>query len=270
MRDVELDPVIFQFYFSFVVFLLSFIVLAWNPWEFSWWGFLSAGIWVPSSLFSIVAVEKLGLSVAQGFWSGIVIITNFVWGVAFFNTQVSNIYLTIFGLTIMVIGIVGVATCSKWNTEPPSEKQNSNGEDKQPSFVSESKEETVPLNTDTIQSYSVNDSIDQSNEQLLIETPSKKRKIISILKNSKDYFLGIIAAVGCGTFGGSMFVPTKFEKNPGVVYMIGFGFGSLTITTVILIVYLPYYYIRHRKIVAFYPKLAIFPAISAVLWQTGK
>ncbi|KAG2378102.1 hypothetical protein C9374_008724 [Naegleria lovaniensis] len=124
VRDVNFDPMIYQFYFSAVVFLLSFLVLAWNEWYFSWYGVAGAAIWIPSSIFSIIAVDKLGLSVAQGLWSGVVILTNFIWGVTLFQSKIGNIYLTVLGLVLMVLGIVGVATCSKWNVETSSKKEN--------------------------------------------------------------------------------------------------------------------------------------------------
>ena len=98
---------------------------------------------------------------------------------------------------------------------------------------------------------------------------TKSQKFVKILKNSKRYFIGLVASVLCGITGGSMFVPSRLDEDTGLVYMVAFGIGSFVITTAILIVYYIYYLIRFKKRVPFHLKLSIFPALTAFLWQTG-
>lgn len=337
VRDVNFDPMIYQFYFSAVVFLLSFLVLAWNEWYFSWYGVAGAAIWIPSSIFSIVAVDKLGLSVAQGLWSGVVILTNFIWGVTLFESKIGNYYLTALGLVLMILGIVGVATCSKWNViTTTTNKENSTTkeddlekkgliEDESLASVTVTQhhsQETTPLfgknqsydpamnNDNTTPNYggvmshldhliaqeeaSLHDHAQQEslihrgdaygaypssslnatkeeymNNDDMNRHNKRKQRILALLKNSKDYFIGILAAVACGITGGSMFVPSRLDSDRGSVYMVGFGIGSMGITSIMLVVYYYYYFFRYKKELSFYPKLSIFPCLTAMLWQTG-
>ncbi|KAG2378103.1 hypothetical protein C9374_008725 [Naegleria lovaniensis] len=96
----------------------------------------------------------------------------------------------------------------------------------------------------------------------------RKQRLLALLKNSKDYLIGILAAVACGITGGSMFVPSRLDDK-GSIYMVGFGIGSMGITSVMLVFYYYYYFFRYKKELSFYPKLSIFPCLTAVLWQTG-
>jgi multidrug transporter EmrE-like cation transporter len=56
--------------------------------EFSYWGIIGAALWVPASIFSIYAIRFMGLSVAQGLWSGLTIVVSFLWGAAIFRDPV--------------------------------------------------------------------------------------------------------------------------------------------------------------------------------------
>ena len=235
-------------------------------------------MWVPASLLSLIAIHLLGLGVAQGVWSGVNIITSFTWGVALFHSEIGNPYLTALALILMVVGIVGIATCSKWNL---------------PELLPASSTETKSLVNETVTHYDGNEENPeapntfnpevQNNEQAVektIETTqeeeeyptqplSRKEKIVSILKSSKNYILGLACSVGVGVLGGSQFVPSRFEEKPGVVYVVGFGFGSAGITSAILVIYYIYYIIRYRVVLPFHPKVAVFPCITACLWQVG-
>ncbi|KAF0972001.1 hypothetical protein FDP41_009697 [Naegleria fowleri] len=275
VQQANMNPFIFQFYFSSVVFITSFIVLAWNDWYFSLWGMLGAACWVPCSLLSLVAISKLGLGIAQGIWSGTTIMTSFVWSVTLFQSRIGNYYLTALGLVLMVVGIVGVATCSKWNTNVVAvdiqdklpendEKEHSSdrhvtedhhdGSEDTRFHETHQKAEVAKLNND---------------EDDLELRPKKHLKFVKYLTKSQDYIIGVVCAIGVGIFGGSMFVPTRLETHQGVAYVIGFGVGAMAITSFLVLIFLIYYFVRYRVIVPFHPKIAIFPTLTACLWQIG-
>jgi len=52
------------------------------------------------------------LSVAQGTWSGLIIIVSFVWGL-YFGEHVKNVGLTVLGLILLLVGICGIAFSNK-------------------------------------------------------------------------------------------------------------------------------------------------------------
>jgi len=269
VQQANMDPMIFQFYFSTVVFVTSFIVLIWSgEWYFSWWGVLGAAIWVPISLLSLIAIKKLGLGVAQGFWSGINILTSFLWGVTFFESKVGNIGLTVFGLAIMVVGILGLATCSKWNTEMPAvasthQEQIVNQDEDQNGNESDEKEEQEGVldNGEPQENYNAIMDGESKQEETQEETEpvmnvKPRNKVLALLAKSSDYLIGLGAATLVGIGGGSMFVPSQVETHKGIVYVVGFGCGTMMVTSAMMIVYLIVYYIRFKSLVAFHPKVA--------------
>lgn len=66
-QRVAVDPVLYQSSMAVGVALSVLVVL---PASFSILGILSAALWLTSSLFAIFAVNRAGLAVAQGVWSG--------------------------------------------------------------------------------------------------------------------------------------------------------------------------------------------------------
>lgn len=70
VQKAKVDAVVFQCYYSFAVFVSSWLVLfiesfAWTP-----WGILGATLWVPSSILAITGINLVGIAIAQGVWSG--------------------------------------------------------------------------------------------------------------------------------------------------------------------------------------------------------
>ena len=85
VKAAQLDPVIFQAYMCIGIILSSMVLLAIPgvQWQWTWWAFLSALLWVPGSLCSVLAVHHLGIAVAQGVWSGTIAFVSFIWGQLF-------------------------------------------------------------------------------------------------------------------------------------------------------------------------------------------
>lgn len=102
---------------SFGVFLSSLLTLPFiegtkYPSSVVGWGIISGGLFVCAVAFSFVAVQLIGLSIAQGIWSGVAVVVSFVWGVAALG-DVVNPAIAAVGVTLIVIGVVGIATCGE-------------------------------------------------------------------------------------------------------------------------------------------------------------
>ena len=111
MMKTPPHPIVWSLYFQVPVpFLVSLLTLtyAW-PFVFTAWGLLTAALWVPGNIISIYAIRYLGLAVAQGGWSGCIIIISFLWGAFFFHQEIISWPLTILGLLLLCTGIAGLA-----------------------------------------------------------------------------------------------------------------------------------------------------------------
>jgi hypothetical protein len=53
-QDLNVDPMVTQFYTSISVFLTSFIVLTYNDFAFTYFGIIAAALWVPANLFAVL------------------------------------------------------------------------------------------------------------------------------------------------------------------------------------------------------------------------
>ena len=66
----ECDPIVFQCFYSFSIFVTSWLFLVIGPFQWTWYGVAGAALWVPTNMMAIVAIGLSGLAVAQGVWSG--------------------------------------------------------------------------------------------------------------------------------------------------------------------------------------------------------
>jgi drug/metabolite transporter (DMT)-like permease len=71
VQRAQVDPIVFQIYYSLAVFLSSWLLLIFHPFSWTWLGVAGAVLWVPSSLLSILAINLAGMAIAQGVWSGV-------------------------------------------------------------------------------------------------------------------------------------------------------------------------------------------------------
>jgi len=67
----RVDPLVFQSYKTFAVFVTSWLVLAYNEFQFTYWGIVGSLVWVPSGVLAVIAIRCAGLGVSQGIWSGL-------------------------------------------------------------------------------------------------------------------------------------------------------------------------------------------------------
>jgi glucose uptake protein GlcU len=127
VKRAGVDPLVFQLWSCVGVFLSSLLCMPFivhfghdghggggasvYPLEALGWGILAGGLFVVAVAFSFVAVQLVGLSVAQGIWSGSAVLVSFAWGVAAFDDAVRPAVAGA-GVGLIVLGVVGIALCA--------------------------------------------------------------------------------------------------------------------------------------------------------------
>ena len=81
--------------------------IVWTP-----WGLVSGLLWVPGATFGILAVQWAGMAAAEGTWSSVIVIVNFVWGILVFQEGVKSLTETCAAFVTLTIGLVGMSTFS--------------------------------------------------------------------------------------------------------------------------------------------------------------
>ena len=171
---VDVDPLVFQSYKAFAVFLTSTILIYCNniladeendaylisdnqhshynwpfhKWslisDFTPWAFLSAILWVPGGTAGVYAVRRAGLAISVGIWSCVIVIISFIWGVLIFGEkQKSGALGAMKAVSVLCIGLCGIAFFS--SSEPESKKKVKREHNKQ--RLKEVIDEATPLSS---------------------------------------------------------------------------------------------------------------------------
>lgn len=247
---LNVDPVVFQTYKTIAVFVTSWLILTYNEFYFTWWGFVGASMWVPNGCLTVIIIRYVGLGTGQGIWSGLTVWVSFIWGATALNEEVNSLPLSLLALLTLVAGIVGVAFISdvKKNKPEPTEKGND-----------------------------VKDN--EKDEYKVIEiNKSEKDEIIIPVHPGVDntsrrkFVIGIILAVYVGFSNGSLLVPLSYAppESQGINYTISFAIGALCFNAVLLVGYFIFCYFVYRQVPAFHVKNAAIPALcSGLFWAIG-
>ena len=254
--EAGINPIEFQLYMSFAVFLSSFLILITTPWSFTWWGVASASLWVPTSLLSQVAVKFIGISVGQATWAGVTVIISFIWGVAIFHETPNWLGMALFGLVLILVGITGLSIC---NTDPVKSLEARRVARRK----KRDHDEERLLNSSDVEAVTI--PVEQDVKE---NGPMSSRKML---------FIGVLAAFGTGLFNGSMLVPSKLvpADPPGLYtgsgFIVSFGFGVAIVTPALSIAYWIIACIFFSgSFPKFQLKAALLPAMSCgVMWSIG-
>lgn len=125
--SLRLKPMIFQLYVSMGVFISSLIAipfLSYNSnitdddnsgtsFQFSWLAMVGGMLFVFATCSSFIAVELIGLALAQGIWGGVAILVSFSWGIVGFGQYPKSPVLSALGLVVLCVGIAGIALCNE-------------------------------------------------------------------------------------------------------------------------------------------------------------
>eukprot|EP01091_Cochliopodium_minus_P019482 TRINITY_DN8201_c0_g1_i1.p1 TRINITY_DN8201_c0_g1~~TRINITY_DN8201_c0_g1_i1.p1 ORF type:complete len:333 (-),score=41.17 TRINITY_DN8201_c0_g1_i1:4-1002(-) len=115
IQKADVHPWIYMNYKSTAVFIVSWLILSYNKFTFTYWGFISASIFVSGGTMAIAAIRYTGLGVSQAIWSGTGMVVSFLWGWIVLKENVKNIYLSFLALFLLCSGIAGVALSPNTN-----------------------------------------------------------------------------------------------------------------------------------------------------------
>jgi len=211
----EPDPILFNCMLCVGVFLSSVLVIASFPFVdggislvWTWWGALAGSLLVLATLFSFVAVPRIGLAVASATWSCSSIIVAFCWG-AIGPEKVSKPMQSPAGSVIAICCLIlGVLTLIN------------------SSFLAQS-----CFGAGTIVSARGEVDLDGQEELNSPEQSSEQGKVTKVS--------GLASALLVGLFGGSILVPASFTRSAahGFALLPSFGAGALVMGTAIGVIY---------------------------------
>eukprot|EP00299_Pterocystis_sp_00344_P003952 c14754_g1_i1.p1 GENE.c14754_g1_i1~~c14754_g1_i1.p1 ORF type:complete len:334 (+),score=62.37 c14754_g1_i1:63-1064(+) len=202
VSKLQPDPVVFQAYKSFWAFATSFIVLFFHEFEYTPVGIVSGMFWVPAGTIAVIAVRSVGIAVGEGIWSGVIVVVNCVWGLLIFQEDVGNLPITLLGILLLLLGVVGMATTKVIAAALTTCRE----------------KPELPLVVGT------------TDRTLVKFTPRYTRRI------------GLFAAFFTGIWGGSIYVPLKIAnrygvKTSGYAYILSFGIGVAIVQVAVLLIY---------------------------------
>ena len=286
---VDVDPLVFQSYKSFMVFAMSWFVLILDtkP-SFTWWGLVSASFWVPAGTAGIYAVRRAGLAVSVGIWSSVIVFISFLWGICIFGEKVSSISGTIGAASLLCIGLWGIAYFSS----PSHEKGRSKAirqhyvEEMGP-FVQEDIEADPLTTSDTKTDYGATSANDDAAVELEPLTddgyvkldlehyphsgkpPWSEKEVDLIIIHDTQYHLGLAMAALNGFLAASIMVPLHYAGHNarGLKFAISFGAGAMIITALMWTMRLASNAIKTGSIQQAYNALPSFHI--RVMWRAG-
>lgn len=277
VRDLNLDPYVFQLYASIGIFFSSMICAAFVPFnssfvegggnelKFSIFGMLSGIVIMSSITCSFLATERVGVAIAQGTFCGSAILTSYFWSVFAFNETPHNIALSAFGVIFLCLGVLGIAfsnDITKIIFKIP---------------------ERVQIFDKNDWSTSLNDSGLEDGGRLIdspydiVNTSSSRDNTLHIEEQSarRNFSIGLLFAIITGVLGGSALVPLHYvdSSESGFVFLPAFGVGSVIASPILFL--LKYFLttsssssISPRRLPAFHIRETLFVGCaSGVIWN---
>jgi hypothetical protein len=110
-NSVDVDPLVFQSYKSFLCFATAWLVLLTGQVEFSFtpWGIVSCIFWVPGGVATVYAIRNAGLAIAIGVGSSSIVLVSFTWGIFIFQEPVYSISGACLAIAMMIVGLIGMS-----------------------------------------------------------------------------------------------------------------------------------------------------------------
>lgn len=248
----NIDPIIFQSYKSFACFATSWLVLAYVPLKFTWWGMLGALIWVINGSAAVLAVQSVGIGLAQSLWSSLSIIVSYIWGAYVFKEEIQNHTLSFLSVFVMVVGMLGVGvTTGKGRISKARINDQEIG-----CKVDCSKELVTSLLAKDVTTESKGSEEDASQAQ----------------EDRVLFMKGIGLATLVGVLNGSFLIPLKYAHQDvvGVEYLVSFGVGSMIMTLLVLGAYWSSHKLFGHDFPSFQVKVASGPALlTGLFWSAG-
>eukprot|EP01114_Cavostelium_apophysatum_P013446 TRINITY_DN3260_c0_g1_i1.p1 TRINITY_DN3260_c0_g1~~TRINITY_DN3260_c0_g1_i1.p1 ORF type:complete len:349 (+),score=8.01 TRINITY_DN3260_c0_g1_i1:84-1130(+) len=249
--DAKVDPLVYQSYKSFWACITSVIPFTYTAFSYTPWGIISGLLWIPGGVCAIVAINCIGLGVAMGFWSGIIVMGNFFFGVVVFREPLHNVPLAIGGVVLLSVGVAGMALASAVFKPPVA----SHGNVQRPRRLS------------------ITQTINEA-DPLLPSGEITEVNFFQAMNPRKRAILGWFCTVMCGCCGALFNVPYKIASNRGsssIDYLFSFATGVALVNSSALLFYTLFrlLYLK-KKAPSFHFRIMAIPgSISGILWSLG-
>jgi glucose uptake protein GlcU len=273
---LKVDPLVFQIYASMGIFVASWFLLAFLPFNphfidgsstkfaFVPLALLSGCLVVLSMTFSFFATKKIGVALAQGIFGGLAIIVSYIWGLVLFNEKTTNPVLSVFGIVLIVLGVAAIGACKELSAilvlKLPSLAQHASASstatagatDRQDSKASvdievsgislTAMENTVKNDDQEAKSEEFQNNVSLMTDKTHSDAPQRTTSLAIFLPPSidrTDFIQGCIYAVLCGIVGGSSLVPLHYipAEHTGFALFPALGVGALITAPVVLLCY---------------------------------
>ncbi|KAJ3443044.1 transmembrane protein [Anaeramoeba flamelloides] len=160
-KTKDLHPFVFQLFFSFWIFVVNWIPVAWLNYQFTWYGVIGASLWSPCSFCSIFGMKTIGMGLSQPILSIAAILVSFLWGILYFKEKIASVPLAIIALLSIFLGIIGLSQLKmiKDGNKSPQQRHNkrkSKSKRLKKGEKSQDKEKKPLLDNDKAHKYSTN------------------------------------------------------------------------------------------------------------------
>lgn len=217
VADLNLHPILFTQYVSLGVFGSSMLIIPFlsfndqladddevgTTFSFSYLGIIAGILLVLALGCSFLAIEKIGVALSQGVFGGTAILVSYIWGSVIFGETPSNIGLSVGGVILLLIGVVGIAL-----NKPISAHLAGKSDDPLLTNSSVSTDQPSSLTYSAFDIASAHKPDNSQNDNLL---------------------KGVFWAICVGFSGGSILAPSHFAHpdERGLAFLPSFGIGVI-------------------------------------------
>jgi multidrug transporter EmrE-like cation transporter len=191
----------------------SYVENAGTSFQFVWLAFLGGSIFAASLSCGFIAVEMIGLALAQGVLGGTAIVTSYLWATLVFEEYPSIIALSVFGVLILVVGVFGIAMSQSiadyiWK---PEENNNKLGDERSipgtqnPISVSYKESGSNATSLKPAQ-MDISDTVEEDQNSMAVFDMRNSDVPPKITR--EKFLFGLSFSVLCGFFGGTGEFPT--------------------------------------------------------------
>jgi len=106
----EVEPYQFQLLMAIAILISGILItlIAQFPFRFSWFGIATGVLWAIANVFSLTAIQNLGLSKANPLWMSVAVLVAYLWGAIYFR-EIGNIVLGFVSIIILILGVILVS-----------------------------------------------------------------------------------------------------------------------------------------------------------------
>eukprot|EP00658_Telonema_sp_P-2_P004503 TRINITY_DN11679_c0_g1_i1.p1 TRINITY_DN11679_c0_g1~~TRINITY_DN11679_c0_g1_i1.p1 ORF type:complete len:362 (+),score=107.65 TRINITY_DN11679_c0_g1_i1:46-1086(+) len=219
----------FNTYVALGVCVSSFLALPFLQWndtfvdkssagtsfEFEPLGLLAGGLIAISMTFSFLAIQAIGLSVAQGVWGGVALLTSFFGGLVVGQSSIKSA-LIVLALSMLLLGVVGIALCQELTSRVWL-----------PCFPDSEADKALPLGFRRLGKEQLVEPSPppNPNPNLPVEDPDM---LLADSAEGGQQLVGVLFAVLTGLAGGSVLIPMQYvaDARSGLVFVPSLGIGA--------------------------------------------